>query len=328
MPTRGPTRSMSASASFATASGRTPILQGDQGRPSSSLLGDAGQQVLSRRRRRQALRRAAAADPARRACRRRPDRRVADSGRLRRAAARLRADRRRPTREARVHRRHADLAQPPADHPRRRARDRRISLLRPRQAQHPLRRDDGRARARRAPATSSCSTAAATTRPAPTSTPSNGPRSRGVVAERGLLPFVDIAYQGFGRGLEEDAAGLRGMLAGVRRSDRRAKLRQEFQRLSRPRRLAVRQDRLGARRPRRRWRHVLQRAREMWSMPPDHGAAAVRIVLDDAAAARRLAGRARRDARPHQLGPPAHRRRRPAPRLSSASSSACSRCCR
>src|SRR5688572_24818372 len=32
------------------------------------------------------------------------------------------------------------------------------------------------------------------------------------VAERGLIVFVDIAYQGFGRGLEEDAAGLRGIL--------------------------------------------------------------------------------------------------------------------
>ena len=29
--------------------------------------------------------------------------------------------------------------------------------------------------------------------------------------------------------------------------------------------------------------HVLQLAREMWSMPPDHGAAAVRIVLEDEA---------------------------------------------
>jgi aromatic-amino-acid transaminase len=27
--------------------------------------------------------------------------------------------------------------------------------------------------------------------------------------------------------------------------------------------------------------HVFQIAREMWSMPPDHGAAAVRIILDD-----------------------------------------------
>ena len=28
--------------------------------------------------------------------------------------------------------------------------------------------------------------------------------------------------------------------------------------------------------------HVYQRAREMWSMPPDHGAASVHIILDDA----------------------------------------------
>ena len=33
------------------------------------------------------------------------------------------------------------------------------------------------------------------------------------VAERGIIPFVDIAYQGLGRGLEEDAAGLRGIVA-------------------------------------------------------------------------------------------------------------------
>src|SRR6478735_9330123 len=34
-----------------------------------------------------------------------------------------------------------------------------------------------------------------------------------VVVSRGLIPFVDIAYQGFGRGLEEDAHGLRGILS-------------------------------------------------------------------------------------------------------------------
>ena len=32
------------------------------------------------------------------------------------------------------------------------------------------------------------------------------------VVERGLIPLVDIAYQGFGRGLDEDAAGLRAIL--------------------------------------------------------------------------------------------------------------------
>ena len=30
-----------------------------------------------------------------------------------------------------------------------------------------------------------------------------------------LLPFVDIAYQGFGRGLDEDAGGLRGSPVGL-----------------------------------------------------------------------------------------------------------------
>ena len=34
-----------------------------------------------------------------------------------------------------------------------------------------------------------------------------------VVTERGLIPLVDIAYQGFGRGLEEDAYGVRLMLS-------------------------------------------------------------------------------------------------------------------
>src|SRR6478672_4820843 len=33
-----------------------------------------------------------------------------------------------------------------------------------------------------------------------------------VVSERGLLPLIDIAYQGFGRGLDEDAFGVRLML--------------------------------------------------------------------------------------------------------------------
>jgi len=34
-------------------------------------------------------------------------------------------------------------------------------------------------------------------------------------AERGLIPFIDIAYQGLGAGLEEDAQGLRKMVAAV-----------------------------------------------------------------------------------------------------------------
>ena len=49
----------------------------------------------------------------------------------------------------------------------------------------------------------------------------NGREVTRVVIERGLIPFVDIAYQGFGRGLDEDARGLARTARRLRRSDRR-----------------------------------------------------------------------------------------------------------
>jgi aspartate/tyrosine/aromatic aminotransferase len=101
-----------------------------------------------------------------------------------------------------------------------------------------------------------------------------------VVAERGLIPFVDLAYQGFGRGLDEDAYGLRGIL---RECD------EVIVAQSCDKNFSCYRDRVGALFVKTRsvettataMAHVLQRAREMWSMPPDHGAAAVRIILDD-----------------------------------------------
>ena len=101
-----------------------------------------------------------------------------------------------------------------------------------------------------------------------------------IVARRGLLPFVDIAYQGFGRGLDEDAAGLRGLLAACDEVVVAQSCDKNF---------SVYRDRVGslfvktgsAEATARAMAHVFQRAREMWSMPPDHGAAAVRIILDD-----------------------------------------------
>jgi aromatic-amino-acid transaminase len=100
-----------------------------------------------------------------------------------------------------------------------------------------------------------------------------------VCAERGLLPLVDIAYQGFGRGLEEDAQGVRLML----RSCSEVIVAQSCDK-----NFSVYRDRVGSlflktgskHSTERAMAHVFQRAREMWSMPPDHGAAAVRIVLD------------------------------------------------
>jgi aromatic-amino-acid transaminase len=101
-----------------------------------------------------------------------------------------------------------------------------------------------------------------------------------VVGERGLVPLVDIAYQGFGRGLDEDAFGVRLMLDTCDEVIIAQSCDKNF---------SVYRDRVGslwiktasAETSAAAMGHVFQIAREMWSMPPDHGAAAARIILDD-----------------------------------------------
>ncbi|WP_308517410.1 amino acid aminotransferase [Sphingomonas flavescens] len=112
---------------------------------------------------------------------------------------------------------------------------------------------------------------------------------RDVVVERGLVPLVDIAYQGFGRGLDEDALGVRLMLEACDEVIVAQSCDKNF---------SVYRDRVGSL-----WiktgsratsetamNHVHQIAREMWSMPPDHGAAAVHIILEDPALRERWLG--------------------------------------
>lgn len=103
-----------------------------------------------------------------------------------------------------------------------------------------------------------------------------------LVVDLGLLPFVDIAYQGFGEGLEADAAGLRLLAERVPEMVVASSCSKNF---------AVYRDRVGAAMILAKdgaqadvaMSQMLSAARAMYSMPPDHGAAAVRIVLDDAA---------------------------------------------
>jgi len=102
------------------------------------------------------------------------------------------------------------------------------------------------------------------------------------IVERQLLPVIDLAYQGLGRGLEEDAAGLRGVLDACDEVIVAQSCDKNF---------GVYRDRVGclfiktgsAEASKVAMGHVLQIAREMWSMPPDHGAAVVRTVLEDVA---------------------------------------------
>ena len=102
------------------------------------------------------------------------------------------------------------------------------------------------------------------------------------VVARGLIPLVDIAYQGLGRGLDEDAAGLHLILDACDEVVIAQSCDKNF---------GLYRDRVGslflktarASDSDKALAHVLQLAREMWSMPPDHGAAVVRIILDDPA---------------------------------------------
>jgi aromatic-amino-acid transaminase len=99
-----------------------------------------------------------------------------------------------------------------------------------------------------------------------------------VVADRKIVPFVDLAYQGLGDGMEEDAAPMRLILDHVEEALVAYSCDKNF---------GLYRDRVGA-------LYVLGRdpgqtlkaasnftmlARVAWSMPPDHGAALVRIIL-------------------------------------------------
>jgi aromatic-amino-acid transaminase len=103
-----------------------------------------------------------------------------------------------------------------------------------------------------------------------------------LLIERGLFPFVDLAYQGFGDGLEEDAFAAR-FLAG--------KVPEMAIATSCSKNFAVYRDRVGAvilmgkdaDSVKIAGAQALAMTRVLYSMPPDHAAAAVRIVLEDEA---------------------------------------------
>lgn len=97
---------------------------------------------------------------------------------------------------------------------------------------------------------------------------------------RGLLPVLDLAYQGLGFGMEEDAYGVRRVLAEVPEALIAYSCDKNF---------GMYRDRVGAvyamvADPAQ-LNAVLSNghslARAAWSMPPDHGAAAVRLILQD-----------------------------------------------
>lgn len=103
-----------------------------------------------------------------------------------------------------------------------------------------------------------------------------------LVSRRGLLPYLDLAYQGFGVDLDADAEGAR-LLAG--------RVPECLIATSFSKNLGLYRERVGAlvavgaseERAAAIRSHVLQIARSIYSMPPDHGAAIAGEIFTDAA---------------------------------------------
>lgn len=102
-----------------------------------------------------------------------------------------------------------------------------------------------------------------------------------LVLDKGAIPFIDIAYQGFGDGLEEDAANLRSMAARVPEMLIAASCSKNF---------GLYRDRVGcamaicdtADKHAVVTRNLAVLNRMNYSFAPDHGAAVVSIILGDA----------------------------------------------
>jgi len=102
-----------------------------------------------------------------------------------------------------------------------------------------------------------------------------------VIVQRGLVPFVDLAYQGFGDDLETDAIGLRVLAERVPELLLAVSCSKNFG-LYRERTGALAVITTNAAAKAATSTHQARLARRMYSMPPDHGAAIVARLLADA----------------------------------------------
>jgi len=104
---------------------------------------------------------------------------------------------------------------------------------------------------------------------------------KGALNARGIVPFLDLAYQGFGDGIDEDVAGLRALVERVPEAVIAVSEAKSF---------GIYRERVGAlfvKTEEKARAAVMSNlaaiARTNYSMPPDHGAAIVREVLSNGA---------------------------------------------
>ncbi|HEX7743029.1 MAG TPA: aromatic amino acid transaminase, partial [Sphingobium sp.] len=99
-------------------------------------------------------------------------------------------------------------------------------------------------------------------------------------AANGLVPFIDLAYQGLGQNLEADAAGFRTVFDKVPELLLAYSCDKNFG-LYRERTGSLYVKAANADHARNAASNLAVHARVSWSMPPDHGAAVVRTILEN-----------------------------------------------
>jgi len=110
-------------------------------------------------------------------------------------------------------------------------------------------------------------------------TPDEWKRIASTLAARGVIPLLDVAYQGLGKGFDEDVASVQTVLGAVEEALIAYSCDKNF---------GVYRDRVGAMFAVTKsaaaaqivLSNLMSLARANWSMPSDHGAAAVRYVLE------------------------------------------------
>ncbi|MBT8143593.1 MAG: aminotransferase class I/II-fold pyridoxal phosphate-dependent enzyme, partial [Gammaproteobacteria bacterium] len=102
-----------------------------------------------------------------------------------------------------------------------------------------------------------------------------------LLEERGLVPFIDVAYQGFAEGIDEDAYGIRASAARLPELVVVSSCSKNF---------GLYRDRVGCtsivaqsnEHAQTSVSHLANVTRRVYSMPPAHGAEVVQIILNDA----------------------------------------------
>ena len=101
-----------------------------------------------------------------------------------------------------------------------------------------------------------------------------------MIGERGLVPLIDVAYQGLGAGLDADMSGARAVISACDEALVAVSCSKTFG-LYRERTGALFAFTAGPKTRPAVQSNMLAIARANYSMPPDHGAAVVRIILSD-----------------------------------------------